>query len=81
MNIDKIVDRLRETGWHIDDDGEKELRKVLSDEGVTSDEAKIGAARYEYIRKLNPRQFSDLFRHCLFSGEPFDGEVDRRRRF
>ena len=54
MNADKIVDKLRELKWHIDDDGEKQLREVLSGEGVASEEAKIGAERYEYVRKLNP---------------------------
>ena len=42
-------------------------------------EAKIGAARYEYVRKLNPRQFSDLVMFCNTPGIRFDAEVDRRR--
>jgi hypothetical protein len=30
VNADQIVDRLRELNWHIDDDGEKQLREVLA---------------------------------------------------
>ena len=41
--------------------------------------AKIGAARYEYLRKLNPIEFRDLWKDCLFGDLNFDAEVDRRR--
>jgi hypothetical protein len=34
MNIDQIVGRLREAGWHIDDGGEKEMSKVLAEAGA-----------------------------------------------
>ena len=40
---------------------------------------KEGAARYEYLRKLNPREFFDLYSDCLIKDLNFDAEVDRRR--
>jgi hypothetical protein len=43
-------------------------------------EAKIGAARYEYIRKLNPREFTALSLFCVTADVRFDEEVDRRRK-
>ena len=79
MNIDQIVDKLRELKWHIDDDGERQLREVLSAECVASDEAKLGAARYEYLRKLHPSDYSKLYKDCLFQDLNFDAEVDRRK--
>jgi hypothetical protein len=79
MNIDQIVDRLRELKWHIDDDGERQLREVMSAECVASDEAKLGAARYECVRAMNAHEFAELFRYCMITGMPFDAEVDRRR--
>lgn len=42
-------------------------------------EAKIGAARYEYLRKLNPREFTALTLFCVTADVHFDTEVDRRR--
>jgi hypothetical protein len=79
MTIDQIVDKLRDLKWHIDDDGEKQLREVLSGEGVALEEAKLDAARYEYLRKLNPSDFSMLYKDCLYQELSFDDEVDRRR--
>jgi hypothetical protein len=43
-------------------------------------EAQNGAARYEYIRKLNPREFAALSLFCITSGIHFDTAVDRRRK-
>ena len=42
-------------------------------------EANIGAARYEYLRTLNKREFAALVDECLFEDLNFDAEVDRRR--
>ena len=42
-------------------------------------EAKISAARYEYLRSLNKREFCALVDECLFENLNFDAEVDRRR--
>ena len=42
-------------------------------------EAKIGAARYEYIRKLTIHQYGALMRDCMTWNLNFDAEVDRRR--
>jgi DNA-binding NtrC family response regulator len=33
--------------------------------------------RYEFIRRLNPRQFADLYADCLKNNKRFDDEVDR----
>jgi len=41
--------------------------------------AQIGAARYEYLRKLHPSDYSKLYKDCLFQDLNFDAEVDRRR--
>lgn len=42
-------------------------------------EAQLGAARYEYLRKLNPREFTALTLFCITADVRFDEEVDRRR--
>ena len=36
-----------------------------------------GYCRYETIRRLNPRQFKDLYDKCLLSGQHFDDAVDK----
>jgi hypothetical protein len=41
--------------------------------------AQIGAARYEYLRKLRPSDAAKLWKDCAFQGLNFDAEVDRRR--
>jgi hypothetical protein len=41
--------------------------------------AQIGAARYEYLRRLNSRELFDLYYDCLIKDLNFDAEVDRRR--
>jgi len=43
-------------------------------------EAQKGATRYEYIRKLDPREFAALSLFCITSGIHFDTAVDRRRK-
>jgi hypothetical protein len=48
MNIDQIVDRLRELKWHIDDDGEKQLREVINQAGTNANEVKT----YEQMEKV-----------------------------
>lgn len=42
-------------------------------------EAQRGAARYEYLRKLNPREFAMLNLFRVTADVHFDAEVDRRR--
>lgn len=42
-------------------------------------EAQKGAARYEYVRKLNSRQYAKLITDCMMCDLNFDAEVDRRR--
>lgn len=39
-------------------------------------ELKIGHDRYEKVRKLNPRQFLDLWTKCLMTDAKFDEEID-----
>lgn len=46
------------------------LESVLPDEQANT--------RYEYVRKLNPAQFAELWNHCLTNDVRFDDEVDRR---
>ena len=41
--------------------------------------ARLDAARYQYIRTLNKREFAALMDECLFEDLNFDTEVDRRR--
>lgn len=40
------------------------------------EEAQQKAARYEYVRKLNPRQYAELWQAALTSSTPFDSMVD-----
>lgn len=40
------------------------------------EEYKIGRDRYEKLRKLNPRQFGELFENCLKNDIKFDDAVD-----
>lgn len=42
-------------------------------------EAQRGAARYEWVRKMHPANFSKLCKECLLKDVKFDAEVDRRR--
>lgn len=41
--------------------------------------AKIGAARYEYLRGLSTMAYRNLWKDCMFDDLIFDAEVDRRR--
>lgn len=43
-------------------------------------EAQRGAARYEFLRKLNHREFTMLSLFCVTADVHFDAEVDRRRK-
>lgn len=40
-------------------------------------EAKLGAARYEVVRKMKPSEFELLFWRCISEDLRFDDEVDR----
>lgn len=42
----------------------------------TIDDYKKGYERYEKLRKLNPRQFFDLYSESIKSGKRFDDFVD-----
>lgn len=48
------------------------LEKELQAETVRR---KAAEARYEYVRRLNVRQFADLYNKCL-RGAAFDSQVD-----
>ena len=56
----------------VDVDFARQLERELN-------EANIGAARYEYLRTLNKREFAALVDECLYQDLNFDTEVDRRR--
>ncbi len=49
----------------------RQLERELAD-------AQIGAARYEYLRKIHPSDYSKLYKDCLYQDLNFDAEVDRR---
>jgi len=38
---------------------------------------KLGAARYEVVRKMNPTDFALLYQRCLHMNLRFDDEVDK----
>lgn len=42
-------------------------------------EAQRGFARYEWVRKMHPANFSKLYKECLLKDVNFDAEVDRMR--
>lgn len=42
----------------------------------TSRTAETGLRRYEYLRTLNPKQFSDLWQEALTGTTPFDTLID-----
>jgi hypothetical protein len=50
------------------------FNKVFNEKSLT--EVARGWLRYEAIRKLNPRQFDELYRRNL-AGENFDAMVDQ----
>lgn len=70
-----IKEHGRTWGWGVVSDF-RDLARQLERE---LNEAKIGAARYEYVRKLNSRQYGALIRDCMTWDLNFDAEVDRRR--
>ena len=41
--------------------------------------AQLDAARYQYLRTINKREFCALVDDCLYQDLNFDAEVDRRR--
>lgn len=43
---------------------------------VRLDDANLGSKRYEKLRKLNPREFSDIYGTNLSTGTKFDLLVD-----
>ena len=52
---------------------------ALQVSSITSELTKheLGYERYEKLRKLNPRQFQELWETNLTTGQPFDGLVDK----
>lgn len=69
---DAYITSVPEHGDYVDADFARQLERELA-------EAKIGAARYEYLRKLNPLEFQKMYLECLHMDLNFDAEVDRRR--
>ncbi len=43
---------------------------------MTTPEILLAATRYEKVRKLDPREYTSLWHHSLFSDTPFDQLVD-----
>lgn len=58
------------------------LVKCHQDRAVTAEFERIqtAAKRYETLRRLNPRQFADLYAKNLQTGTPFDELVDELAR-
>jgi len=52
-----------------------ELRRVYR----AQEETAIGNARYEHLRTLNPRKFSELYNEAMVGVYQFDDLVDRYR--
>ena len=69
-----ISEHCRTWGWGTVSDF-RDLARQLERELT---EAKIGAARYEYIRKLTIHQYGTILRDCITFDLKFDEEVDRR---
>lgn len=66
--------------WRLLEEFEALLGTSDVDTGVERvKEAQRGKARYEYVRKLHPFDFRELYKDCLFHDLKFDSEVDRRR--
>ena len=55
----------------------RQLERELIEARSATEETAIGHARYEYLRKLNPREFEILWDEAIY--DPFDDLVDRRR--
>lgn len=55
------------------------LREELAEASAKIKELAIGHARYEYLRKLNPRQFTELYQQNISTAVPFDTLVDEAR--
>ena len=53
----------------------KELIRMVDDEMNRTLEK--SHARYEALRRLNPREFTELYRYNLSSGVSFDSLVDK----
>ena len=56
---------------------EKLIDKVMHGDTVSTRDLAVAYVRYETLRKLNPRQFKELWRTNLDTGTSFDDLVDR----
>lgn len=66
--------------WKLRDEFEALLGTPDVETGVKRvKEAQRGAARYEWVRKMHPANFSKLYKECLLKDLNFDVEVDRMR--
>lgn len=64
MNAGKIVDKLRELKWHIDDDGEKQLREVLA-EPLDNAHSVNSYEEMEKVRRISEYEVLDQTRRLL----------------
>lgn len=61
-------------------DAYKELEGEYNSMTDWEDKCIEAEKRYEYVRKLNPRQFTDLWKDCLKNDKRFDEEVNKRMK-
>jgi hypothetical protein len=52
----------------------------VHDEGdwVRYEDHKVTGDRYEYVRKLTPQQFAEIYQENLSTGKSFDSIIDER---
>jgi len=49
---------------------------ILNSTAIKMEELSVNSNRYEKIRKFNPVVFTDVYRHNISSGIPFDKLID-----
>jgi len=75
-DLDKIRESLLAQGYQDLFLQPGELHKTVAEIGR---ELFIARARYEYLRKLNPREFAALWARNIETGTHFDDLVDQAR--
>ena len=50
--------------------------EILQDCLMTTPETLLAATRYEKVRKLNPREYSELWNDCIINDIQFDDAID-----
>jgi len=57
---------------------ESEIARMKAELAAAIEQRDKAVARYEIVRKLNPRQFSALWECCMVQGVRFDEAVDAK---